>query len=259
MTKNTLQLEYMRQAGKVVADIYNHLKTIIKPGITGLEVDAVVEEMIHARGARPAFKNYLPMKGMTPFPASICWSINEEVIHGIPDTRAINDGDIISVDMGVELNGYYGDSAYTFLVGNVDPEVRKMSDLTQEALRAAIQICEPGNYIGDIGKAIESVIKKQYGIVRDYCGHGIGTHLHEKPHVVNYYDPKRRGPRMEIGMVLAIEPMINLGTANVFVKEDGWTVVTQDKKPSCHWEHTVAITKDGPLILTNRGDFPIYD
>ncbi|MGL4561053.1 MAG: M24 family metallopeptidase, partial [Brevinema sp.] len=119
MIKNTLQLEYLRQAGKVVADIYNHLKTIIKPGVTGLEVDAIVEEMIYARGARPAFKNYVPMKGMPPFPSSICWSINEEVIHGLPNSRVINDGDVVSVDMGVELNGYYGDSAYTFLVGNV--------------------------------------------------------------------------------------------------------------------------------------------
>lgn len=255
MMKNTLQLEYMRQAGKVVADIFNHLKTIIKPGITGFEVDRIAEEMIHARGARPAFKNYRPHKDMTPFPSSICWSVNDVVIHGFPSEIVVKDGDVISVDMGVELNGYYGDSACTFLVGNVDPIVRKMSDDTQKALWEAIQICEPGNYVGDIGKTIEYALKKQYGIVREFCGHGIGTKLHEKPSITNYHDPKRRGPKLEIGMALAIEPMINLGTEKVLVKEDGWTVVTQDGKPSCHWEHTIAITRDGPVILTDRGDF----
>jgi len=255
MKKNTLQLEYMRQAGKVVADIFIHLKSVIKPGITGLEVDKIVEEMIHARGARSAFKNYIPIKGMTPFPSCICWSINEEVIHGFPTNKKVNDGDIISIDLGVELNGYYGDSAYTFLVGNVDPEIKKMSDITQKALKVAIQVCEPGNYIGDIGKAIDSVIKNQYGIVREFCGHGIGQKLHEKPSIVNYYDPKKKGPKMEVGMVLAIEPMINLGTEQIQIKSDGWTVVTKDGKASCHWEHTVGITFDGPMIMTDRGDY----
>lgn len=255
MLKNNLQLDYMRKSGKLVADIFNHLKTVVKPGVTGLEIDAIVENMIVSRGGRPAFKNYTPHPGMTPFPASICWSVNEEVIHGIPSDRVVQDGDVISVDMGVELNGYYGDSAYTFLVGNVDPEVRKMSDATRRALWDAIQVCEVGNYIGDIGKAIEFSLKKEYGIVRDFCGHGIGMKLHEKPSIVNYYDPKRRGPKMEVGMVLAIEPMINLGADDVRVKEDGWTVVTTDGKPSCHWEHCVAITYDGPVILTDRGDF----
>lgn len=255
MLKNSLQLDYMRKSGKLIADIFNHLKTIIKPGITGLEVDSIVEDMICSRGGRPAFKNYSPHPSMTPFPYSICWSINEEVIHGFPSDRIIKDGDVISVDMGVELNGYFGDSAYTFLVGNVDPAVRKMSDATRKALWDAIQVCEVGNYIGDIGKAIEFSLKKEYGIVRDFCGHGIGTKLHEKPSIVNYYDPKRRGPKMEAGMVLAIEPMINLGSEAVHVKEDGWTIVTSDGKPSCHWEHSVAITYDGPIILTDRGDF----
>lgn len=259
MKKNNLQLEYMKQSGKLIADIFNHLKSIIKPGITGLEVDKIVEEMIQTRGARPAFKNYVPMKGMTPFPACICWSINEEVIHGFPDNRKIQDGDIISVDMGVELNGYYGDSAYTFLVGNVDPKVREMSDVTQQALKAAIQICEPGNYIGDIGKAVESIIKKDYGIVREFCGHGIGTNLHEKPSIVNYNDPKRRGPKMEVGMVLAIEPMINLGSGQIVIAADGWKVITKDHSPSCHWEHTVGITHDGPMIMTDRGDYDFFD
>ena len=255
MLKNTLQLDYMRQSGKLVADIFNHLKTVIKPGVTGLEIDTIVENMIRSRGGRPAFKNYIPHPDMTPFPGSICWSINEEVIHGFPSDIKVKDGDVISIDMGVDLNGYYGDSAYTFLVGNVDPEVRKMSECTQRALWEAIQICEPGNYIGDIGKVIESVIKKQYGIVREFCGHGIGTKLHEKPSIVNYYDPKRKGPKIEVGMVLAIEPMVNLGTEKIMVKKDGWTVITQDNQPSCHWEHTVAITRNGPVILTDRGDF----
>lgn len=255
MLKNSLQLDYMRKSGKLIADIFNHLKTIIKPGITGLEIDTIVEDMMCSRGGRPAFKNYRPHPSMSPFPYSICWSVNDEVIHGFPSNRVIKDGDVISVDMGVELNGYYGDSAYTFLVGNVDPEVRKMSDATRKALWDAIQVCEVGNYIGDIGKAIEFSLKKEYGIVRDFCGHGIGTKLHEKPSIVNYYDPKRRGAKMEAGMVLAIEPMINLGTEEVHVKDDGWTIVTKDGKPSCHWEHCVAITYEGPIILTDRGDF----
>ncbi|MGL4367599.1 MAG: type I methionyl aminopeptidase [Brevinemataceae bacterium] len=258
MTKNSLQLKYMQHSGKVIADVFNYLKTIMKPGITGLEIDAVVEDRVRSHGASPAFKNYQPFSNMKPFPYTICWSVNEQVIHGFPSDRPIIDGDVISIDLGVELNGYYSDSAYTFLVGNVDPEVRIMSDLTQEALRAAIQICRPGNYIGDIGKAVESVIKKQYGIVREFCGHGIGKNLHEKPSIVNYYDPKRRGPKIEEGMILAIEPMINLGTEQVKVMEDGWTIVTKDGKPSCHWEHTIAVTKDDPIIITDRGDFPLY-
>ncbi len=245
----------MRKSGKVIADIFNHLKTVIKPGVTGLEVDKIVEDMISSKGGRPAFKNYTPHPSISAFPYSICWSVNDEVIHGFPSDIPVKDGDIISVDMGVELNGYYGDSAYTFLVGDVKPEYKKMSDDTQRALWAAIQICEPGNYIGDIGKAIEQSLGKQYGIVRDFCGHGIGTKLHEKPSIVNYYDPKRKGPKMEAGMVLAIEPMVNFGTEKVKVKEDGWTIVTEDSKPSCHWEHSVAITHDGPVVLTDRGDF----
>ncbi|MGL5956069.1 MAG: type I methionyl aminopeptidase [Brevinema sp.] len=255
MLKNSLQLDYMKKSGKLVADIFNHLKTIVKPGITGLEVDTIVEEFINSRGGRPAFKNYTPHTGMSPFPYSICWSMNDEVIHGFPSNIVVKDGDVISVDLGVELNGYFADSAYTFLVGNVDLAIRNMSDATQKALWNAIQICEPGNYIGDIGKAIEFSLKKEYGIVREFCGHGIGTKLHEKPSIINYYDPKRRGPKIEVGMVLAIEPMINLGTEKVKVKDDGWTIATEDGKASCHWEHSVAITYDGPIVLTDRGDF----
>lgn len=255
MLKTNLQIDYMKKSGKIIAEIFNHLKTVIKPGITGLEIDAIVENMMLSKGGRPAFKNYRPHETMSPFPFSICWSVNEEVIHGFPSERIIQNGDVISVDMGIDLNGYYGDSAYTFLVGDVDVAVRQMSDCTQQALWEAIQICRPGNYIGDIGKAIESVIKKKYGIVREFCGHGIGLKLHEKPSIVNYYDPKRRGAKLEPGMVLAIEPMINLGTEKIKVLDDGWTVVTQDGKPSCHWEHTVAITYDEPIILTDRGDF----
>ncbi len=255
MKKNSLQLEYMKQSGKLVADIFNHLKTVVKPGVTGCEVDKIAEDMIRSRGARPAFKNYQPHSGMTPFPSSICWSINDEVIHGIPSDKVVKDGDVISVDLGVELNGYFGDSAYTFLVGNVDPVVKKMSNDTQRALWEAIQICVPGNYVGDIGKMIEYTLQRQYGIVREFCGHGVGTKLHEKPSIVNYNDPKRRGPKLEAGMVLAIEPMINIGTEKVIVKEDGWTVVTADGKPSCHWEHMIAVTIGDPIILTDRGDF----
>ncbi|MGL4677454.1 MAG: type I methionyl aminopeptidase [Brevinema sp.] len=255
MLTNSLQLDYMKKSSKLVADVFNHLKTVIKPGITGLYVDTIVEDFISSRGGRPAFKNYTPHPEMTAFPYSICWSMNDEVIHGFPSNVEVKDGDIISVDLGVELNGYFSDSAYTFLIGDVDPKVRQMSDNTQKALWNAIQVCEPGNYIGDIGKAIEFTLKKQYGIVRDFCGHGIGTKLHEKPSIINYYDPKRRGPKIEVGMVLAIEPMVNLGTEKVTAKDDGWTIVTADGQTSCHWEHSVAITRDGPIILTDRGDF----
>lgn len=255
MKKNALEIGYMKQVGKLVADCFNHLKTIIKPGITGKELDAAVEALILSRGGRPAFKNYAPMRGVRPFPASICISFNEQVIHGIPSDRAVQDGDLVSIDIGAELNGYYSDSAYTFLVGEVPNEVKELSAITQEALKAAIRVCEPGNYIGDIGKAVESVVKRKYGIVREFCGHSIGKRLHDGISIINYYDPKRKGPKLEAGMTLAIEPMINLGTEKVLVLDDGWTVVTQDGKPSCHWEHSIAVTYDGPVILTDREDF----
>ncbi|MGL5722338.1 MAG: type I methionyl aminopeptidase [Brevinema sp.] len=251
---NSLEIGYMRQSGKIVADCFTLIKKMIKPGVTGKQLDTAVEELIVSRGAKPAFKGYTPA-GMTPFPSSICISFNEEVIHGIPGTRAVKDGDVVSIDIGVEYNGWFGDSACTFLVGDVDPAAREMSDLTQAALSAAIQICEPGNYIGDIGKVIEAVIRRKgYGIVRTFCGHSIGKRMHDGISIINYYDPKRRGPKLEVGMALAIEPMINLGGAEVKVLSDGWTVVTTDGKASCHWEHTVAITKDGPVILTARDE-----
>lgn len=251
---NPLEIGYMKQSGKIVADCFTLIKKIIKPGITALEIDQAVEALIISRGARPAFKGYAP-HGMTPFPSSTCISFNEQVIHGIPSKRAVAEGDVVSVDIGVEFNGWFGDSACTYLVGAVDPKVQEMSDITQAALAAAVSVCEPGNYIGDIGKVIQAVIQKHgYGIVRDFCGHSIGKRMHDGIAIINYYDPKRKGPKLEAGMCLAIEPMINLGTERVRILPDGWTVVTSDGKPSCHWEHTVAVTNEGPLVLTARDE-----
>lgn len=234
----------MREAGKIVALTFAELGKIIRPGITTGELDRLAEEYILASGGKPAFK------GLYGFPASICTSLNEEVVHGIPGLRKLENGDIISIDIGVEINGYFSDSAVTFEVGEVRDEAKKLLQVTREALYAGIAVAREGYRLSDISHNIQKHAESRgYSVVRDYVGHGIGRDMHEEPQVPNYGRPGR-GPRLRKGMTLALEPMINIGTHEVGVREDKWTVVTRDSKLSAHFEHTVAITDKEPEILT---------
>lgn len=249
--KTPVEIEYLRKSNRIIAESFEKVQEMIQPGVTTAEIDAVVEEHILRKGGRPAFKGYKISPFIPPFPAAACVSVNDEVIHGIPGKRVIQDGDIVSVDVGVELSGYFGDSARTYLVGNVSKEVRQLSDDTKEALKRAIAALKPGVYLNEIGKAIEFYLRpKGYGIVRDYCGHGVGKSVHEPPPILHYYDPKRKGPRLKKGMVLAIEPMITLGSHEVVLLRDDWTVATADGSLAAHWEHSIIITEDGAEILS---------
>lgn len=234
----------MRDAGRIVAGVLQELAKAIKPGVTTGELNRLAEDFILARGARPAFK------GLYGFPASICTSVNEQVVHGIPGLRELLNGDIVSIDVGVEINGYFGDGAATFPVGEISPEAQKLLTVTEQSLYEGIRFARQGNRLSDISHAIQSFVEKHgFSVVRDYVGHGIGRSMHEEPQVPNFGRPGR-GPRLRAGMTLAIEPMVNAGTHEVCVLEDNWTVVTKDAKLSAHFEHTVAITDDEPEILT---------
>ncbi len=242
--KTDRELQYMREAGLVIAKTFAMLEEIIKPGITTKELDSKVEEFITSQGARPAFK------GLYGFPASICASVNEEVVHGIPGLRKLENGDIISIDIGTEINGYYGDAARTFPVGTISSEAAELLKVTEAALFAGINMAVLGNRLSDISHAVQSYAESRgFSVVRDYVGHGIGRAMHEDPQVPNFGRPGR-GPRLQAGMTLAIEPMINIGTFEVETLQDNWTVVTKDRKLSAHFENTIAITDQGPLILT---------
>ena len=234
----------MRQAGQIVAKALNMVEEIITPGMTTAQLDAKIEDFIRTHNALPAFKGY------HGFPASSCISINDEVVHGIPGSRVIKEGDIVSVDVGSLFEGFYGDSARTYAVGEVSEDKRKLMAWTQKSLTAGIDKARNGNKLGQISAAIQEVAENQgYGVVRQLVGHGIGRNMHEEPQVPNYGYPDE-GPELKIGMVLAIEPMINAGTYQVKTLPDKWTVVTSDGQPSAHFEHTVAITENGPDILT---------
>ncbi len=242
--KSQRELRYMRDAGRIVAGVLQELAKAIKPGVTTGELNRLAEDFILARGARPAFK------GLYGFPASICTSVNEQVVHGIPGPRELLNGDIVSIDVGVELNGYFGDGAATFPVGEISPEARKLLAVTEQSLYEGIRFARQGNRLSDISHAIQSYVEKHgFSVVRDYVGHGIGRSMHEEPQVPNFGRPGR-GPRLRAGMTLAIEPMVNAGTHEVCVLEDNWTVVTRDARLSAHFEHTVAITDGEPEILT---------
>ena len=245
--RSASELQRMREAGRLVGDLLAELATMVAPGVTTADLDAVAERRIARAGAVPAFKGY------HGYPATICASINEEVIHGIPSgRRLLNDGDIISIDVGASLNGYYGDSAITLPVGQVSEEAATLLRVTEEALYKAIERVRPGNRISDIGHAVQKHVEAYgFSVVREFVGHGIGQRMHEEPQVPNYGDPGR-GPRLAEGMVLAIEPMVNAGKPAVKVLGDGWTAVTRDSSLSAHFEHTVAVTADGPWILTAR-------
>lgn len=242
--KNKEQLDRMRTAGRIVAEVLEIMREIVKPGVTTGELDKAAEEHIRGYGALPAFKGY------NGFPATICTSINEEVVHGIPGLRALENGDIISIDCGALYEGFYGDAAITLPVGEIAEESKRLLTVCAESLKLGIAQAWKGNRLFDISYAVQSYVEKNgMSVVRDYVGHGIGTKMHEEPQIPNF-GKTGRGPRLELGMALAIEPMVNLGGYEVETLEDGWTVVTKDRRRSAHFEHTVAITENGPEILT---------
>jgi methionyl aminopeptidase len=245
--RSAAELEQMREAGRVVADVLTQLAAMVAPGLTTADLDELAEKRIRQAGAVPAFKGY------HGYPATICASVNEEVIHGIPSgRRVLNEGDVISIDVGASLDGYYGDSAITLPVGQVSEQAATLLRVTEEALYKAIERVKVGGRISDIGHAVQQHVEAYgFSVVREFVGHGIGQRMHEEPQVPNYGEPGR-GPRLAEGMVLAIEPMVNAGKAAVKVLADGWTAVTRDSSLSAHFEHTVAVTADGPWILTAR-------
>ncbi|MBF0103717.1 MAG: type I methionyl aminopeptidase [Deltaproteobacteria bacterium] len=242
--KSKDEIQIMRRAGAVVADVLLKLEAHVKPGVTTGDLDRIAEEHIRKSGALPTFVGY------QGYPKSLCTSINEEVVHGIPGSRLLKEGDIIGIDCGVTLEGYVADHAITFGVGVISDEYQRLLDLTVKALKAGLDAFVLGNRIGDIGHAVQSVAAEcDYGVVRDFVGHGIGRKMHEEPQVPNFGKPGT-GPRIKAGMVIAIEPMFNLGTHEVQVLKDGWTVVTKDRKASAHFEHTIAMAESGPVLLT---------
>jgi methionyl aminopeptidase len=249
LIKTKKEIDYIRESCQIVAEVLQLLKNYVKPGVTTLELDRMAEDYILSNNARAAFKGYSQV-GSFDFPGSICSSVDDEVVHGIPGNRVLKEGEIISIDVGVEKNGFYGDAALTVAVGNISDEKKKLMEVTEKSLYLAIEEARPGNRIGDIGYAVQSYVESfGYSVVRDLCGHGVGKHLHEDPQIPNY-GKKGSGALLKNGMTLAIEPMINLGTHKVFVDEDGWTVKTMDGKPSAHFEHTIAIIDGKPEILT---------
>jgi methionyl aminopeptidase len=242
--KSKKELEKMRAAGRLVAQVREELRRMVRPGVTTIELDMAAEKMIRDAGALPTFKGY------HDYPFSICASTNEQIVHGFPSAYALEEGDIFSVDVGVTLNGYVGDTATTIPVGEVSGERLKLIRVAEECLERAIAQCWPGKFLGDIGWAVQSLAEEHgYGVVRDYVGHGIGKKMHEDPQIPNYGKPGT-GIKIKAGYVFAIEPMINMGTHRTKTLQDGWTVVTLDGQPSAHVEHTIAITEEGPEVLT---------
>jgi methionyl aminopeptidase len=238
------EITLIAESNRIVAETLDMLANNIKPGIKTSVLDKLAEEFILSKGARPAFKGYMG------FPASLCISIDDEVVHGIPNGKVLEEGQLVSIDCGAEKNGYYGDSARTYAVGEIDSKKQDLINVTKESLMRGINAAKEGNYVSDIGHAVQTYVEAHgYSVVRDLVGHGIGTELHEEPQVPNYGKPKQ-GHRLKAGMCLAIEPMINAGTKDVFTENDGWTVKTKDGKASAHFEHTIAITKNGARILS---------
>lgn len=242
--KSESELQLMREAGRIVAETHRMLLQAIEPGITTGELDAIAEKFIRSQDAIPSFKGY------NGFPSSVCASVNDELVHGFPGSRKLNEGDIISIDVGAQYEGYHGDSAWTYAVGEVSPEVQRLLDVGEESLYAGIALIKPDVRLFTISHAIQKVIEAaDYSVVREYVGHGVGTKLHEEPQIPNYGFPDR-GPRLKPGMVLAIEPMLNMGERYVRTLEDNWTVVTRDGSWCAHFEHTVAVVEGGFEILT---------
>lgn len=244
--KSEREIELMRKAGEIVGMTHHYLEKFIKPGITTKELDTLANDYILKQDATPSFKN------LYGFPGTICISINEEVVHGIPSNRKLKDGDIVTLDIGACYKGYHGDSAWTYPVGNIKPEIQELLKETEESLFAGLSVIKEGSRVGDIGYAVSEVAKKyKLGVVKELVGHGVGSEVHEEPDVPNY-GKKGTGPILKEGMVIAVEPMLNLGTEEIFMLDDDWTIVTADDLPSAHFEHTVLVTKDGYEILTKR-------
>jgi methionyl aminopeptidase len=250
--KTDLELLKMRQSGLLVYEIIKTCAEMVAEGVSTWDLEVVAEKMIQDAGAISAFKGYYVPTAGSKYPAVLCTSVNDEIVHGIPNRkRVLKSGDVVTVDTGVQLNGYFADSAVTVAVGEVKPEVAKLLEVTRTALELGIEQAKPGNRLFDISAAIERHITANgFAIVREYVGHGIGTRLHEDPQVPNYVDRRNENPRLKPGMVLAIEPMVNAGQAESRVLSDRWTAVTKDGSYSAHFEHTVAITENGPWVLT---------
>ena len=251
--KSASELVRMRTANALVADVLGALKAMVLPGVTTLDLDAVAESLVRDGGAEPAFKGY---RG---YPATVCASVNEEVVHGIPSKRPLKAGDIVSLDVGVLLDGFYGDSALTVPVGEISVAAAKLLSVTEQSLERAISAVRAGARVSDLGHAVQHYVEANgYSVVREFVGHGIGTKLHEEPQIPNYGEPGQ-GPRLAEGMVLAIEPMVNVGSATVKILKDGWTAVTSDGNLSAHFEHTVAVTAEGAEVLTRRSSESNHD
>ena len=243
--KSQKDLQMLRQSGKILAAVMRQLEKSIRPGITTLDIDRLSQELILKNNAIAAFKGY------NGYPATACVSVNEEIVHGIPSPRVILEGDIVSIDLGVNYQGYFSDMAVTLPVGKVDQKKRKLIEVTKESLDLGIKQARVGNNLTDISHSIQNFVEAEgFSVVRQFVGHGIGTSLHEEPEIPNF-GPPHQGPVLAEGMVLAIEPMVNIGTHHTKISSDGWTVVTEDGKPSAHFEHTIVITRSGPEILTS--------
>jgi methionyl aminopeptidase len=248
--KSRAEIERMKQAGRVVAEVLDKIEASIRPGASTADLDAIAEAHIRASGATPSFKGYPGINPRRPFPASVCISIDDEIVHGIPGHRTLKAGQIVSVDAGAIIDGWHGDGARTFYVGDPPPRVAELIDLTREAMMAGIAAAVPGNHIEDISVAVESVAARAaLGVIRQFVGHGIGTAMHEEPQVPNYRTG-RPGRKLEAGLCLAIEPMFTLGGYATRIEDDDWTVVTADGSMAAHFEHSIAITDSGPQILT---------
>ncbi len=244
--KSDYEIELLKKAGEIVGNTHNYLKQFIKPGVTTKELDKLAHDFIIKSGATPSFLN------LYGFPKSVCISVNEEVVHGIPSNRKLKSGDIVSIDIGACYKGYHGDSAWTYPVGEISKEKQDLLTWTEESLFEGLSAIKEGAHVGDIGFAIETYAKKHnLGVIRELVGHGVGSKVHEDPDVPNY-GKKNTGPILKAGMVIAVEPMLNLGTREIFMLDDDWTIVTADDRPSAHFEHTVLVTKDGYIILTKR-------
>jgi methionyl aminopeptidase len=250
--KTAAELEKMRQSGLLVWTILEELRTLVREGVTTQDLEAVAEKMIRDAGARPAFKGYYVPAAGSKYRFVLCTSVNEEIVHGMPSAkRVLKSGDIVSIDTGVELGGYFGDSAITLAVGEVTPETGRLIEVTRAALELAIDQARPGNRLSDICGTVQRHVESNgFSVVREYVGHGIGTQLHEEPQIPNYIDRKGENPRLKEGMVLAIEPMVNAGRPESQVLADHWTAVAKDGSYSAHFEHCVAVTANGPWVLT---------
>src|SRR5246500_1995501 len=247
--KSAAEIERMRQSGRIVRQVLDHVRSMVAPGVTTMDLERAAEKKIAELGAKPAFKGYYD------YPCVLCTSVNEEIVHGIPsEKRELKDGDIVSIDCGVVLDGYYGDAAITVPVGEeISAELKKLLEVTEASLYRGIAAARIGNTVGDVGAAVQELVEANgFSVVREFVGHGIGTRLHEDPQVPNY-GTRGHGARLREGMVIAIEPMVNIGKPGARVLDDKWTAVTEDGSYSAHFEHTVAVTRNGPLILTAGG------